>query len=57
LRGIVSPAATGSTAQLAPVARRDWSAQRVFTQVAAAIGQRIGSSPRTLVNEQPLSAP
>jgi cytochrome c biogenesis protein len=57
LRGIVSPAATGSTAQLAPVARRDWSAQRVFTQVVAVIGQRIGSSPRTLVNEQPLSAP
>jgi cytochrome c biogenesis protein len=57
LRGIVSSAATGSTAQLAPIARRDWSAKRVFTQVTAAIGQRIGSSPQTLVNEQPLSAP
>ena len=55
LRGIVSTTPAGSTVQLAPVARRDWSAKRVFSQVVAAVGQRVGGEPHLTVNEQSLS--
>jgi cytochrome c biogenesis protein len=33
IRGIVTPTPGGAVAALAPMARRDWSAQRVFAQV------------------------
>ena len=56
LRGIVSATPAGSAALLAPIARRDWSAKRVFTQVIATVGQRLGSEPEVTVNEQALPA-
>ena len=42
IRGIVSNSASGSSAHLAPIARRDWSAKRVFAQVAEKISQKTG---------------
>ncbi len=45
VRGIVSERPDGSVAQLAPIARRDWSAKRVFEQLAVNLGGRIGVAP------------
>lgn len=50
IRGIVSATPEGSIAHLAPIARRDWSAKRVFDQVAVKIGERTGRAPEMLVN-------
>ncbi|MBA2598728.1 MAG: cytochrome c biogenesis protein ResB [Chloroflexia bacterium] len=51
IRAIVSPTPGGSEAQLAPVARRDWSAKRVFEQVAGDVGRRIGLESHLRMNE------
>jgi cytochrome c biogenesis protein len=51
VRGIVRPAGDGSTATLAPIARRDWSAKRVFEELAASIGTRTGLAPQIVHNE------
>jgi cytochrome c biogenesis protein len=51
VRGIVSATTNGSFAHLAPIARRDWSAKRVFTQLAVKVGERLGVEPRLLNNE------
>jgi cytochrome c biogenesis protein len=51
VRGIVSTTTDGSLARLAPIARRDWSAKRVFEKLAIEIGQRIGTSPELHANE------
>jgi len=56
VRGIVSTTAAGSLARLAPVARRDWSAKRVFEQLAIEIGRQIGTAPEMIVNEPASSA-
>src|SRR3954451_1809069 len=45
VRGIVSTATDGSVARLAPIARRDWSAKRVFEQLAIEIGRQLGTGP------------
>ena len=41
IRGIVAAAPDGTVATLAPMARRDWSAQKVFGQVIDQIGQAL----------------
>src|SRR5215217_3364083 len=51
VRGIVSTSADGSLARLAPIARRDWSAKRVFEQLAVEIGLQLGTDPELHVNE------
>ncbi len=51
VRGIVSATADGSAAHLAPIARRDWSAKRVFEQLAERIGKETGLAPRMVSNE------
>jgi cytochrome c biogenesis protein len=51
VRGIVSTTPDGSVARLAPIARRDWSAKRVFEQLAADVGRRVGIDPELYVNE------
>jgi cytochrome c biogenesis protein len=51
VRGIVTTTADGSEAHLAPIARRDWSAKRVFTQLAADVGTRIGVTPVMTIRE------
>jgi cytochrome c biogenesis protein len=51
VRGIVSAAAIGSVAHLAPIARRDWSAKRVFEQLATKIASRTGFEPIMLNDE------
>ena len=51
VRGIVSTTTDGSLARLAPIARRDWSAKRVFERLAIEIGCQIGTSPELHVNE------
>jgi cytochrome c biogenesis protein len=51
VRGIVSTTPEGSAARLAPVARRDWSAKRVFEQLSGDIGRRIGIDAELHVNE------
>jgi cytochrome c biogenesis protein len=50
VRGIVSATETGSIAHLAPIARRDWSARRVFTQLAAATSEKVGISHEIVEN-------
>jgi cytochrome c biogenesis protein len=45
IRGIVRATPDGSLAHLAPIARRDWSAKRVFAQLAGQIGTMIGATP------------
>ena len=45
IRGIVSAQDGGSVIHLAPIARRDWSAQRVFVQLVQSLGQTIGLTP------------
>jgi cytochrome c biogenesis protein len=56
VRGIVSTTADGSVARLAPIARRDWSAKRVFERLTSDVGRRIGIEPELHVNE-PASSP
>jgi cytochrome c biogenesis protein len=56
VRGIVSTKTDGSLARLAPIARRDWSAKRVFEQLVIEIGGQIGASPELHVNEPAGSA-
>jgi cytochrome c biogenesis protein len=51
VRGIVSATAEGSVAHLAPIARRDWSAKRVFAHLADHIGRRTGLEPVLLGDE------
>jgi cytochrome c biogenesis protein len=51
VRGIVSTTTDGSLARLAPIARRDWSAKRVFEQLAIEIGRQLGTGPELLINE------
>jgi cytochrome c biogenesis protein len=51
VRGIVSATPGGSVARLAPMARRDWSAKRVFEQLAEDAGRRIGIQPSLQTNE------
>ena len=51
VRGIVSATPEGSLARLAPMARRDWSAKRVFEQLAGDVGRRIGIEPALQTNE------
>jgi cytochrome c biogenesis protein len=55
VRGIVSAAPIGSVAHLAPIARRDWSAKRVFEQLATKISSRTGLEPIILNDEQTAS--
>jgi cytochrome c biogenesis protein len=50
VRGIVSATPDGGIAHLAPIARRDWSAKRVFEQLAANIGARTGIEPDLRTN-------
>src|SRR5215218_3019372 len=57
VRGIVSTTADGSLARLAPIARRDWSAKRVFERLVDDVGRRIDIDPEMHVNEPPGSAP
>jgi cytochrome c biogenesis protein len=56
VRGIVSTTTSGSSARLAPIARRDWSAKRVFERLATEVGRQIGIGAELHVNE-PASAP
>ena len=42
LRGIVSPAQTGSSLQIAPLAKRDWSAKRDFLRVMEKASEKLG---------------
>lgn len=51
VRGIISSTPTGSVALLAPIARRDWSAKRVFDQLAAKIGEKTGLAPEIVTSE------
>ena len=51
VRGIVSATQEGSVARLAPIARRDWSAKRVFERLANDLGHRVGIEPELHVNE------
>lgn len=51
VRGIVSATPEGSVAHLAPIARRDWSAKRVFEQLASNVGDRIGATPEWRTHE------
>jgi cytochrome c biogenesis protein len=50
VRGIVSAAEGGSIAQLAPLARRDWSAKRTFAQLTTLIADRTGIAPDVVEN-------
>jgi cytochrome c biogenesis protein len=50
VRGIVSATPDGGVAHLAPIARRDWSAKRVFEQLATNIGTRTGIEPDLRTN-------
>src|SRR5215218_9197757 len=56
VRGIVSPRQDGSLARLAPIARRDWSAKRVFAGLAIEIGRQLGTGPELHVSEPASSA-
>jgi cytochrome c biogenesis protein len=57
VRGIVSTTPEGSVAHLAPIARRDWSAKRVFEQLTTTIGDRLGLTPELRTHENPLATP
>ena len=45
LRGIIAATPGGSTARLAPIARRDWSATRVFDELVNRISGETGLTP------------
>ena len=51
VRGIVSATQDGSVARLAPIARRDWSAKRVFERLASDVGRRIEIVPELHLSE------
>ena len=51
VRGIVATTTEGSLARLAPIARRDWSARRVFEQLAIEIGRQLETGPELQINE------
>lgn len=51
VRGIISETPNGSMAHLAPVARRDWSAMRVFKDMAVMIGTKTGREPELVSTE------
>jgi cytochrome c biogenesis protein len=51
VRGIITTTEDGSTAHLAPIAHRDWSAKRAFAQLAASVGTRLGIDPELTVRE------
>ncbi|MFT4036599.1 MAG: cytochrome c biogenesis protein ResB [Thermomicrobiales bacterium] len=53
LRGIIHATPQGSVARLAPMARRDWSAQRVFEQLVTRINGVTGLSPVMTRREAP----
>ena len=57
VRGIVSTTTGGSSARLAPIARRDWSAKRVFERLALEIGRQLETSPELHVNEPASASP
>jgi cytochrome c biogenesis protein len=57
VRGIVSATPEGSVAHLAPIARRDWSAKRVFAQLADMLGRQLGVTPEWRVHESSLPPP
>lgn len=50
VRGIVTATPEGSVAHLAPIARRDWSAKRVFDGLTTKLGQRLGIQPEVVVS-------
>ena len=51
LRGIITATPSGSSARLAPIARRDWSATRVFDELVERISGETGLSPVTTRRE------
>ncbi|MCA9879387.1 MAG: cytochrome c biogenesis protein ResB [Thermomicrobiales bacterium] len=51
LRGIIADTPTGSVARLAPIARRDWSATRVFDQLVERISTGTGLTPQVTRRE------
>lgn len=55
LRGIIHATPQGSVARLAPMARRDWSAQRVFEQLVTRISAVTGLSPVMTRREAPVA--
>jgi cytochrome c biogenesis protein len=54
VRGIVTSTPAGSIAHLAPIARRDWSAKRVFEGVTAKLGRRLDVKPELLAADSRL---
>src|SRR3954470_20655398 len=50
IRGIVTTTPEGSVAHLAPIARRDWSARRVFEGLIVKLGQRLGIEPEVVTS-------
>lgn len=51
LRGIIATTPSGSVARLAPIARRDWSATRVFDQLVERISTGTGLTPQVTRRE------
>ena len=51
LRGIIAATPHGSSARLAPIARRDWSATRVFDELVGRIAGETGLSPEVTRRE------
>ena len=56
VRGIVSATPGGSVVHLAPIARRDWSAKRVFAELTTRLSGQLGMQPEILVLESRPSA-
>lgn len=52
VRGIIRATPDGSEAHLAPIARRDWSAKRVFEQLTAKVANATGLEPTLLGGER-----
>jgi cytochrome c biogenesis protein len=50
VRGIVTTTPEGSVVHLAPIARRDWSAKRVFADLTTKLGQRLEIDPEVHVS-------
>lgn len=51
LRGIIAATPDGSVARLAPIARRDWSATRVFDELVERISTATGLTPQVTHRE------
>jgi hypothetical protein len=51
LRGIVTATPSGSMARLAPIARRDWSATRVFDELLERLSAETGLTPQVTRRE------